>query len=95
MPVNAPAACASYAELADIVAPGCTGSDEARTQALITQLEQFAELTGIETQLRQVGITEADLPLLGQQAMLQTRLLINNPRELAEEDAHAIYRAAL
>ena len=92
---NAPAACASYAELADIVAPGCTGSDEARTQALITQLEQFAELTGIETQLRQVGITEADLPLLSQQAMLQTRLLVNNPRELTEEDAHAIYRAAL
>lgn len=91
---NASAAAGQYAELAEIISPGCTGSDEARTQALIAELDHFAAATGIETQLRQVGIAEADLRTLAQQAMLQTRLLINNPRELTEDDAYGIYRAA-
>ena len=51
--------------------------------------------TGIETTLRQVGISEADLDRLADDAMLQTRLLGNNPRELTRADAHAIYAAAL
>jgi alcohol dehydrogenase len=92
---NASAAAPLYAELSDILVPGCGGSAEARTAALIVQLEQYAAATGIETHLRQVGIAEADLPHLSQQAMLQTRLLVNNPRELTEGDVHAIYRAAL
>jgi alcohol dehydrogenase len=45
--------------------------------------------------LRQVGISEADLDRLADDAMLQTRLLVNNPRELKREDARAIYAAAL
>jgi alcohol dehydrogenase len=32
--------------------------------------------------------------MLAQEAMLQQRLLINNPRELALDDALAIYRQA-
>jgi alcohol dehydrogenase class IV len=44
--------------------------------------------------LRQVGIAESDLDRLADEAMLQTRLLTNNPRELSRADAHAIYRAA-
>jgi alcohol dehydrogenase class IV len=34
------------------------------------------------------------LDLLADDAMKQTRLLVNNPRPLAREDAHAIYDAA-
>jgi alcohol dehydrogenase len=45
--------------------------------------------------LQQVGITEQDLDRLADDAMLQTRLLGNNPRELTREDARAIYAAAL
>jgi alcohol dehydrogenase len=92
---NASAASALYAELADILVAGCTGSAEARTASLIARLEQFSQFTGIETRLRQVGIGEADLQHLSQQAMLQTRLLVNNPRELTQEDAYAMYLAAL
>jgi alcohol dehydrogenase len=92
---NAPNAASLYAELADIIAPGATGSDEARTQALIDQMEQIARRTGIETQLRQVGIAESDLDHLADDAMLQTRLLTNNPREVTRNDARAIYAAAL
>ncbi|HEY1092563.1 MAG TPA: iron-containing alcohol dehydrogenase, partial [Burkholderiaceae bacterium] len=92
---NAPAAAPLYAELAEIVAPGASGSVEARTQALIDRMVQIAERTGIETQLRQVGIAEADLDQLADDAMLQTRLLTNNPRDVLRDDARAIYAAAL
>lgn len=92
---NAPNAATLYAELAEIIAPAATGSAEARTQALINRMEEIAKRTGIETRLRQVGIAESDLDRLADDAMLQTRLLTNNPREVSREDARAIYAAAL
>ena len=92
---NASHAATSYAELADIVAPGAQGSEEARSQSLIVAVEELAKRVGIETTLREVGITEADLDRLADDAMLQTRLLVNNPRELQRADARAIYAAAL
>jgi alcohol dehydrogenase len=92
---NASHAAPHYAELADIIAPAATGSAEARTQAMITALEELALQVGIATSLREVGISEADLDRLADDAMLQTRLLVNNPREMSREHARAIYAAAL
>jgi alcohol dehydrogenase len=92
---NLPAAASHYAELAGIVVPHASGSEEARAQALIVAMQQIAKITGVETTLQQVGITEADLDRLAGDAMLQTRLLGNNPRELTLADARAIYAAAL
>lgn len=92
---NAPAAAELYAELAEIIAPEAKGSAEARSNALITAMEDLAERTGIETRLTQVGVTESDLDRLAADAMLQTRLLGNNPREVSLADARAIYAAAL
>lgn len=91
---NASHAAAHYAELASLVVPAATGSDAARTDALIFAMEQFATMTGIETTLRQVGIQQSDLDRLADDAMLQTRLLGNNPREVTRADARAIYGAA-
>ena len=91
---NMPSASAHYAELAAIVSPGTTGSDEARADSLITFMQQIAARTGIQTRLRQVGIVEADLDRLADDAMLQTRLLGNNPRDIGRADALAIYAAA-
>jgi alcohol dehydrogenase len=92
---NLPDAATRYAELAALVVPHASGSDEARAQALIVAMQQIATLTGIETTLQQVGVTEADLDRLADDAMLQTRLLGNNPREVTREHARAIYAAAL
>lgn len=92
---NAPDAAEQYAELADIIAPDATGSAEARSNAFIRAMEDLAERTGIETRLRQVGVTESNLDQLATDAMLQTRLLGNNPREVTLADARAIYAAAL
>ncbi len=91
---NASHAAGHYAELATIIAPDAIGSDAAKTDALIAAMENIARLTGIETTLRQVGITEQDLDRLADDAMLQTRLLGNNPRTVTRADARAIYAAA-
>lgn len=91
---NAMAAAPLYAQLAEILVPGCAGSDEAKTTTLIASLEDITEATGVERRLRQVGVQESDLRRMAQDAMKQTRLLGNNPRDLDEDDAYDIYAAA-
>jgi len=85
-----------YAELAAIILPGKQLSKEPlEVSELLAQyfLELSADL-GLPTTLREMAIAETDLPMLAREAMLQQRLLINNPRVLCEEDALAIYRQA-
>ncbi len=84
-----------YAELASVAVPHVGGSGEARAEALIVAMQQIAVITGIERTLLQVGIGAADLERLADAAMLQTRLLDNNPRVLSRADALQIYAAAL
>jgi alcohol dehydrogenase len=91
---NLGAAAPLYAELAEMIVPGVSGSPEQKAQAFIDHLERLAEQVGIETRLRQVGVAETDLERMAADAMKQTRLLVNNPREVSEADALAIYRAA-
>ncbi len=83
-----------YAELAAVVAPQARGSEEARAQGLITALQALAAETGIVRTLRAVGVAESELDALAEAAMLQTRLLGNNPRVVTVDDARAIYAAA-
>ena len=94
MRFNASHAAPLYAELCAIIAPDATGSAEARSHALIAAMEHMAAQVGIETRLREVGIAATDIDSLADGAMLQTRLLTNNPREVSRDDAHAIYTAA-
>lgn len=91
---NAPAAAPLYAELAEVLIPGIQGDETSKTEAFINFMEQIAIDTGIERQLREVGIKESDLRRMAQEAMKQTRLLGNNPRDVTEDDAFAIYSAA-
>jgi len=90
---NAPYAEKLYAELADHMGLGGV-TDAAKTEAFIAWLEGLADAVGIETRLRDMGIKESDLAVLADDAMLQGRLLVNNPRELTRDDALAIYEAA-
>jgi len=92
---NAPVAGSLYAELAEVVVPLASGTTEARAEALVVAMEQLAASAGIQRTLQQVGIKAADLDQLADDAMLQTRLLGNNPRSVSRDDARAIYAAAL
>lgn len=92
---NANSAEVHYSELAGILAPSAKGSDSDRTKALVEMLCALPVELGLPTRLRDVGITANDIGLLADDAMKQTRLLINNPRDVERADAVSIYEAAL
>ena len=91
---NAPAAAPLYAQLATAILPGAAGTSEEKTGALIEHIEYLIAETRIASTLREVGIERDGLERMAKDAMLQQRLLINNPRPVTEADALAIYRAA-
>ncbi|MDX1735491.1 MAG: iron-containing alcohol dehydrogenase [Halioglobus sp.] len=92
---NTPEASGLYAELADIVVgEPVTGSAEARTRALIDALVALIDDVQLPATLREADVAEKDLEMLAEDAMLQQRLLVNNPRDVHYEDALSIYRAA-
>ncbi|MDC1513021.1 iron-containing alcohol dehydrogenase [Porticoccaceae bacterium] len=93
---NASAAAELYAELAPIILPGRTlPSDALEVSELLAQhLLQLAADLGLQTRLRDMNIAESDLSKLAEEAMLQQRLLMNNPRELSLNDALSIYQQA-
>jgi alcohol dehydrogenase len=92
---NLPAAEQQYAELAQVLKLGHHGDSQAQlAQAFIDYTATLSPTTGLPVGLREVGIAEKDLPVMASAAMLQTRLLSNNPREVGEADALAIYQAA-
>ena len=93
---NAPQAAHWYGQLAPIIMPDIVlpEDDVAVTHLLAEHFLALAEKLGLPTTLKQMGIAEDGLALLAQQAILQQRLLINNPRDVTEQDALAIYQQA-
>ncbi len=93
---NAPEAGALYAEIAVDTFPSLDRIEgsQARCAAFIDALTDLAARLGMQTRLREVDIPEDAIAKLAADAMLQTRLLVNNPREVGERDALGIYRAA-
>jgi alcohol dehydrogenase class IV len=85
-----------YAELAPHVFPDIDreqGSQKVCAE-FIDGLAGLSRRLGLETRLREVGIGEDRLGQMAADAMKQTRLLVNNPRSVSEQDALAIYQAA-
>lgn len=97
MRFNAPACAGQYAELAPHIFPDIDLSQGAQGVAadLIDRLAALNTELGLEPGLRSVGIGDGDIDKLAQDAMNQTRLLVNNPREVTLDDARTIYQAAL
>ena len=83
-----------YAELYDCLNTASQGSVADRSQAFIALMEGMIADSGLPATLKDAGIPEAFLPTLAEDAMLQQRLLINNPREVTFDDALAIYQRA-
>ena len=93
---NAPEAASLYAEIARDLFPALDANQGAQglCSAFIEGLADLSARVGLQTRLRQLDIPESAIPQMASDAMLQTRLLVNNPRELNEADALAIYKAA-
>jgi alcohol dehydrogenase class IV len=92
---NASSAEERYGELASILTPQATGGASDRTKALVKMLSNLPAELGLPTRLRDVGIARKDVAMLAEDAMKQTRLLVNNPRDVTHADALSIYEASL
>jgi len=95
MRFNLDVAHAMYAELGHIIKPGLQGSTKEQAAQLSDYLGSLAGELGLPQRLLEVGITENDIDQLATDAMLQTRLLQNSPREITLADAAILYREAL
>jgi alcohol dehydrogenase class IV len=92
---NLPAAEVLYAELAPIVDPTARDFPVAEAaQRFVDALAAICRDCKVPATLAEVGVQEKDLPRLAEDAMKQTRLLVNNPREVTYADAYAIYSEA-
>ena len=93
---NAPDAAHLYAEIATDAFPRLAGEEgvQGRCAAFIEELASLSKRLGLQPRLRDVGIGEEHLKKMAADAMKQQRLLVNNPRNVSEPDALAIYRAA-
>ncbi len=92
---NSGAARELYAELAPLLDRACEPAvSQARCAALIEGLDRLVGESGVSPRLRDHGIGEGDIALLAREAMKQTRLLVNNPCPIEEEDARRLYEAA-
>ncbi|MCG8567264.1 MAG: iron-containing alcohol dehydrogenase, partial [Desulfobacterales bacterium] len=93
---NMPEAMGMYAELAPIIFPELAGKPEsARAEGLVEGVVRLGPELGMQSRLSELGVSHNNLPMLAADAMKQERLLINNPREMTEEAALAIYTKAL
>lgn len=93
---NLPRAAPAYAELALLLDPALAGRGPAeRAAALPAMLADLCRRLEVPARLTDVGIAADDLPTLAEDAMRQTRLLVNNPRDVTLDDALALYREAL
>ena len=92
---NLPEAESLYAELAPIVDPHTDGlSVSQKARLFVDAMAAICRDCKVPPSLADVGIKAGDLSKLAEDAMKQTRLLINNPREVRYDDALAIYTEA-
>lgn len=85
-----------YAQIAPIVFPKLEGKSNAQKAAGFVQgFKDLGPELGMKTKLSEVGVNHNNLPMLAEDAMKQTRLLVNNPREMTYEAALNIYTQAL
>jgi alcohol dehydrogenase len=86
------------AELAAIGrAMGAAGEDDADehgAEAAIATVAALAGAIGLPDSLAELGVAEGELEGLARQALGVKRLIVNNPRQLAEQDLLEILRAA-
>ena len=91
---NAVTAPQPYAEIAACALPNLAGlGPQEAASGFAEAMADLSKRCGLQQTLREIGIDRDALAMLARAAMKQTRLLVNNPREMTEADALAIYEA--
>lgn len=85
-----------YAELAPSISDTISldGSNNTIAEAVIEFIANLIKQLNLPSGLAEMGIDVGDIHLLAKDAMLQTRLLVNNPKPVTLEDVKQIYRKA-
>lgn len=91
-----PKACEQYAFLAPFIFKDINlkTNNQIICNEFIDRLEKLSSLLKIPSKLRDIDIPKEACAKMAKESMKQTRLLVNNPREVTEEDAFNIYNAA-
>lgn len=90
---NASEAKSHYAELMQWLNPYSKGSTDGLCDLFIDHIQSHLDESGLTLKLRDLNIQEHQLEILANDAMLQTRLLQNNPRTVHHADTLKIYQA--
>jgi alcohol dehydrogenase class IV len=85
-----------YAELAPSISETIDlgVSNKQIAQTLIDFIAGLIKQLKLPVSLAEMGISESDINTLSNDAMLQTRLLVNNPKSVTLDDVKQIYRQA-
>jgi alcohol dehydrogenase class IV len=87
---------ALYAELAPILDPAAADLPPPEAaKRFVESLDAICRDCKVPASLAEVGVARQDLERMATDAMKQTRLLVNNPREVTYDDAFKIYAEAL
>lgn len=90
---NAPAAKQQYAELMTLLDPSSKGCVDGLCDLFIDHMQNYLDRSGLTLKLNALNVPENMLEQLAEDAMSQTRLLQNNPRDMEKQDVLAIYQA--
>jgi alcohol dehydrogenase class IV len=91
MEFNVPAAVEKYAAVAGALGVAPEPDMHAMAMKGIVKIREIMKACNIPENLRSMGVTQTDIPILAQEAMKIQRLLKNNPRTVLLEDAINIY----
>lgn len=92
MKFNTPNAKQYYAELMQWIDPFSKGSVDGLCDLFVDHMQRHLDESGLTLKLKDLNVPKDKLETLAQDAMLQTRLLQNNPRALSFNDALTIYQ---
>ncbi len=84
-----------YSDLSECMHGLVSSGEQSGAQDLVNYLSDLIRDLVLPSCLHDVGIKHSDIDLLSEDAMKQTRLLVNNPRALSLEDVKTIYQEAL
>lgn len=87
MKYNLPKADVYYGQMADHLRLGDTGA------SLIDEMQRLKDATGVPQTLSAVDIKRDAIPMMADDAITKTRLLMNNPREVTLDATIKIYEA--
>jgi alcohol dehydrogenase class IV len=95
MAFNLPTSLERFAEIAALLGERTEGlSLRVAARRSVTAVKQLIRDVGLPTSLREVGVDEADLPDMARAAAQVTRVLVNNPRAVSEQDLLGLFHAA-